>query len=371
MHSYYLPLLGLAFVLHWFVVPPRFRLQLLAVLGVAWSALCCGPMSILLVGLVVLIHLCCRLMASPRHRPWLLPACLLLLIGNLLLFKSLSNIFPTEQFRFIPVGLSYVTFRLIHVLVDVYFGRLSVVPLTRLTAYTLFFPTFVAGPVDRYQRFEVNEGCLEPGNLNRGLLRLAVGIAKKALAADRLRLLFYPLVQTLSLAAPLRALGISYGLLLVLYLDFSAYSDIAVASGLVLGMKVMENFDYPLLKPSLPQFWRAWHISVYNFIRDYFLFPLFASRASEAKLYLGLVLSFVVFMLWHRISWVFLILGLYLGLPVAATAAFARVKARRPRLRKVLRLRALQPVMVALTVTYIAVGVLILHWDGYLTGVAR
>ena len=222
--------------------------------------------------------------------------------------------------------------------------------------------------MDRFQRFNINEASLDLRHLNFGLLRIGVGVGKKMLLADQLRRRVYPLVAGLSVARPLHLMGVSYGLLGVLYLDFSAYSDIAIGAALLLGIQVMENFDWPLLKPSLPRFWRSWHISVYSFIRDYFFFPLFATRTSELKMQAGLFLTFVVFMLWHRISPIFFLLGLYMGLGVVGSAAFDRVKARRPGLRRFLRRRELQPLLVLLTVSYIALGTLILHWDGYLTG---
>jgi len=343
------------------------RRHLVLMLSAAWVLFCCRWIAPLVAAPVCVTHWTLKGLTSRRRRP-VLGLILALLMGNLVVFKLLSQFAPAGHSLALPVGLSYVTFRLIHVVLDVYFGRLAPMSLTNLATYSLFFPTFVAGPVERYQRFQVNEGDLDLRHLNFGLLRVGVGIIKKVLLADQLRRLVHPLVAGLSLARPLSIAGVSYGLLGVLYLDFSAYSDIAIGASLLLGIKVMENFDWPLLKPSLPQFWRSWHISVYSFIRDYFFFPLFATRASEVKMQVGLLLTFVVFMLWHRISPVFLGLGFYMGLGVVGSAMFDRVKARRPGLRRFLRRRELQPLLVVLTVSYIALGSLILHWDGYLTG---
>ena len=367
MHPIFLAVAAAAFLLHWFIVPARFRGQLVLLVSLAWAGFCARWLTLVMVLLVVVVQRAAVAMARTPGRRDLLALCLSLLVGNLVLFKVLSQLEIFGDAFVLPVGLSYVTFRLIHVVMDTYFGRLEPVGLEQLATYSLFFPTFAAGPVERLNKFSINQGKLDPRHLNFGLLRVASGIAKKVLLADQIRLRVYPLVAGLSLTRPLPLMGVSYGLLGVLYLDFSAYSDIAIGAALLLGIRVMENFDWPLLKPSLPEFWRAWHISVYSFIRDYFFFPLFATRASELKMQAGLCLSFVVFMLWHRISPVFLVLGLYLGLGVVGTAAFQRFKARRPGLRKALRARALRPLFVLLTVSYIALGTLILHWDGYLT----
>ncbi len=367
MHPLFLAVTAAAALLHWTIIPKSMRLHLVLAMSVAWAAFCTHWLVALLLALVVVTHCCLPGLTGARRRP-LLVFVLSLLIGNLMLFKALTQFHLTGEAWLLPVGLSYVTFRLLHVVMDVFFGRLLPMPLTQLAAYSLFFPTFVAGPVDRFQRFKIDQGSLDLRHLNFGLLRIGVGIGKKMLLADQLRRLVYPLVAGLSVVRPLRLMGVSYGLLGVLYLDFSAYSDIAIGAALLLGIQVMENFDWPLLKPSLPRFWRSWHISVYSFIRDYFFFPLFATRTSELKMQAGLCLTFVVFMLWHRISPIFLLLGFYMGLGVVGSAVFDRIKARRPGLRRFMRRRELQPLLVLLTVSYIALGTLILHWDGYLTG---
>ena len=370
MHPLFLALVAATFLLHWFVVPPRWRLHLILAANLAWAGFCAHWWALLPLALVLLAHRAVHKLVSARA-PSVLGLALVGLIGCLGVFKLASVLDLGAAPVMVPVGLSYVIFRLIHVVMDVYYGRLEPMPLPRLLAYALYFPTFVAGPVDRYQRFDINPGRLEPRRLNIGLLRITSGMAKKLLLADQLRRRVYPLVAGLSLARPLPLLGVSYGLLGVLYLDFSAYSDIAVGSALLLGVRVMENFDWPLLKPSLPKFWRAWHISVYSFIRDYFFFPLFATRASEAKMQLGVMLTFVIFMLWHRVSPMFLLLGLYMGAGVAGSTALDQLKRGRPRLRRLFNQRALLPLFVLMTVTYIALGTLILHWDGYLTGGAN
>lgn len=377
MHPAYLPLLGATFLLYWFVVPPRLRPPLLLVASLVFAGLCTGPLLGLLLGLIVAVHLglgqAGRIRATaplpaPPMTKGRLVLCLTLLIGTLLGFKIAASLRPGHPGLLGPVGLSYVVFRLIHVTLEVYFRRLPAPTLGQLGAYTLFFPSFTAGPVDRLPHYQVSfEPRLDLRHLNIGGFRIGLGLAKKAFLAELLRRFVYPLAAGLCVDRPGELLLVSYGLLLVLYLDFSGYSDIAVGSARVLGMRLLENFDWPLLKPSLPEFWRAWHISVYTFIRDYFFLPLFATRASEWKLRLGLLLSFVVFMLWHRVNLVFLGLGIYLGLGLVLSAWFDRVMARRPWLRRLMRRRELRPVRVLITLTFIALGTAILHADGYLT----
>jgi alginate O-acetyltransferase complex protein AlgI len=223
------------------------------------------------------------------------------------------------------LGFSYVAFRLIHTLRDRMNGRLPAVSLRDYMVYVLFFPAFTAGPIDRLQRFKKNleqpltaEGL--PMDLGEGGKRLAVGMFKKFVVADSLSLV----ALSASNAGKLQTGGWAYVLLvaysLLIYFDFSGYSDIAIGLGRVMDINLPENFNRPYLKPNLTLFWNNWHMTLTQWFRAYFFNPLTRNLRRKKNLPAWLVIlitqlsTMVLIGMWHGVTVNFLLWGVWHGM---------------------------------------------------------
>jgi len=299
---------------------------------------------------------------------------LIWLIGNLVFFKcgnfisgALAGygrlIFSPALIKLpkiiLPLGISYVIFRLIHYIVEVYRGNIEQGAFVDFALYILFFPTFLAGPVERFQRFYPQSSrprLIDFEKLNAALYRLCKGLVKKYILADSLATLILPVLsfpQDYSRQVVIIAV---YALAIRIYLDFSGYTDMAIGVARLFGYEVMENFNRPFFQKNIVLFWRNWHISVSSWIRDYFFFPLFGSRASVFKLYLGIFLSMVIFHLWHAVSFGFLMLGIYHGVGIILWQLFQEIKKRVFVIEKVFSYRWLDPVSVFFTFSFVSFG---------------
>lgn len=227
----------------------------------------------------------------------------------------------------LPVGISFYTFQLLTYVVDVYRGDAQAQrSYWNVLLYAALFHQCIAGPIVRYKTIdqELFSGQKRKGELAEGVSRFSVGLAKKVLLANPCGELAQSLILWESAAADvsaaastlraLPALGAWAGLLaygMQIYLDFSAYSDMAIGMGKMLGLHYPENFNYPYISRSITEFWRRWHISLGTFFRDYVYIPLGGSRRGFWR---GIFNAFVVWALtglWHGASWNFLLWGLW------------------------------------------------------------
>jgi len=275
----------------------------------------------------------------------------------------------------LPLGASYIIFRMIHYTVEIYRGRIPESSLSDFALYVLFIPTYWAGPVERFPAFQKQTEAqkkLNHSDINYGLFRIISGLVKTFLVAGPLRLLLINKDTTLGalgvLMAPAlhgRTVVISslYGLAVMVYMDFSGYTDLALGVAMLFGYKIMENFNLPYFKPNLAEMWRNWHISVYSFIRDYFFFPFFGVRASFLKMQLGVILTFVVFMVWHEGSWRFLALGLYHGLGMVTWNVFQQLKRKNPSLRDLINHKDLKPLHTFFAFSFFGFGFVFFFLD--------
>ena len=189
----------------------------------------------------------------------------------------------------------------------------------------------VAGPIKRYQDFEpkmLHPSLDWPMDFNRGTTRILYGLAKKFALADLLTSLTDHLNQNdISHATGRGALLLwllAYGF--KIYFDFSAYSDIAIGSARLFGIKVPENFDSPYTKTNIADFWQHWHISLYRWLVDYIFIPLGGSRVPPLAVYRNLVIVMLASGLWHGAGLNFLVWGAW----HAALLCIHRLWSRRP-----------------------------------------
>ena len=230
----------------------------------------------------------------------------------------------------LPLGISFYTFQLLSYVVDVYRGDAEAQDkYWHVLLYAALFHQCIAGPIVRYKTIakELFDGRDETTDRARGCTRFAVGLAKKTVLAnacgalaDSLLLTDAAIGSASQLAENLAALSNTPALALwigiiayafQIYFDFSAYSDMAIGMGQMIGLHYLENFNYPYISCTATEFWRRWHMSLGTFFRDYVYIPLGGNRKGRARAFLNLFIVWALTGLWHGASWNFVLWGLY------------------------------------------------------------
>ncbi|WP_394994055.1 MBOAT family O-acyltransferase [Emticicia sp.] len=266
-------------------------------------------------------------------RKWILVLSLVSNIGFLAYFKyynffienlnnTLFNFGSNAHFDLLdillPIGLSFHTFQAMSYTIEVYRGNQKAEKDFSIYAlYVMFYPQLVAGPIERPQNllwqfhthFKYNFE-----NIKAGLMRIAWGMFKKVVIADRLAMLV-----DYSYDNPLDHNGLTLLVATIfftfqIYCDFSGYSDIAIGTARVMGFKLMENFDAPYSSTSISEFWRRWHISLSGWFRDYLYIPLGGNRVREYRKYFNLFFVFMMSGLWHGAAWTYIVWGALHGI---------------------------------------------------------
>jgi alginate O-acetyltransferase complex protein AlgI len=225
------------------------------------------------------------------------------------------------QNAFLPLGISFFTFEFLHYAWDRYRGKTETGNVGEYMAFILFFPTMVAGPIKRYQDFLPKLRAIPEEwvlDLQRGWTRILTGLAKKFALADLLTAYTNHLnIPDIARAhrAVLPVWLLAYGF--KIYFDFSAYSDIAIGSARLFGIRVPENFDWPYFQTNIADFWRHWHISLSSWLMDYVYIPLGGSRVSIPRIYANLLVTMFISGLWHGAGMNFIVWGLLHGCALA------------------------------------------------------
>jgi len=225
------------------------------------------------------------------------------------------------QGAFLPLGISFFTFEFYHYAWDRRAGRTEPGTLGEYLAFILFFPTMVAGPIKRYQDFLPKlrqEPAQWNGDWERGITRILTGLAKKFAVADLLTAWTDHLNARDVAVADRRVLVmwlLAYGI--KIYADFSGYSDIAIGSARLFGIKVPENFDWPYGRRNIQRFWQCWHISLTRWLTDYVYIPLGGSRVTTPRIYANIIAVMLISGLWHGAGLNFIVWGLWHGLLLA------------------------------------------------------
>jgi D-alanyl-lipoteichoic acid acyltransferase DltB (MBOAT superfamily) len=222
------------------------------------------------------------------------------------------------------LGFSYIAFRLIHTLRDRQNGRLPAMALDEYFIYMLFFPAISAGPIDRSERFikDLRQPFIPSADaLGGASKRLVIGLLKKFVAADLLAMIALNATNAVQVSSSGWAWILVWAYSLQIFFDFSGYTDIAIGMGLLMGIKLPENFNAPYLKPNLTQFWNNWHMTLTQWFRAYFFNPLTRALRSGKKpipVWMVILITQVATMtligLWHGITFNFVLWGLWHGL---------------------------------------------------------
>jgi len=216
----------------------------------------------------------------------------------------------------LPLGISFYTFQSMSYSIDVYRGQAKALRnFIDFACYVSMFPQLVAGPIIRFR--EVADQLLHRTHtlekFARGVAFLSLGLAKKILVANPCG----KVADTIFDAASITTLQAWYGAgaySFQIYFDFSAYSDMAIGLGLMLGFVFPKNFDSPYISRSITEFWRRWHISLSTWLRDYLYIPLGGNRHGSRRTAINLALVMLLGGLWHGAAWNFVIWGALHGL---------------------------------------------------------
>ena len=217
-----------------------------------------------------------------------------------------------------PLGISFFTFQSISYIADRYTKKIAVPSNLFDTAlFISFFPVISSGPIQRagnlVPQFQ-NVRKFDYDNATDGMKLFAWGMFKKICIADKIAVyvnyVYANASDKFGLAVLLATLLYSFQI----YCDFSGYSDMAIGIAKYLGYDVGKNFDHPYLSKSVGEFWRRWHISLSSWLRDYVYIPLGGSRVTLPRIYLNILITFLVSGIWHGSTWNFVIWGLLHGI---------------------------------------------------------
>lgn len=271
---------------------------------------------------------------NPFKRNSLMALCLISNLGLLFYFKYYN--FFIESFStalhsigistnplyvevILPVGISFYTFQTLSYSLDIYKNKLKpTANLIDFLGFVSFFPQLVAGPIERASTLLPQ--IEKPRKFNydlavSGTRMILYGFFKKLVIADPMSLRVTAIYQNPTEYSGIENVIAGIFFLIQLYLDFSAYSDIAKGTARILGFDLMKNFDTPFFATSVPEFWRRWHISLTTWFRDYMFLPLVKLRFENTLWRIfSTVLLFVLIGFWHGANWTFIVFGLVMGL---------------------------------------------------------
>ena len=301
----------------------------------------------LLVGQITLTY-ALTILHRRTKRTWPLAAGVALNLASLGTFKYLNFVFLSvtaalgmreQPFDIVmPIGISFFSFQLISYLIDRMRNDAPVYPFRRFALFVMFFPHLIAGPIVRHNEL-IPQFSLDPlraggdKRIGMGLILFTIGFAKKVLLADRLAEVINPIFagagggETLSFGASWTAmLGFSFQI----FLDFSAYTDMAIGIALLFGLTLPENFRRPYLATDIQDFWRRWHMSLSRFLRDYVYIPLGGSRNGTAVYVAASIATMALCGLWHGAGWMFIAWGLWHGVGLVACRGWKSLKVPLP-----------------------------------------
>ncbi len=262
--------------------------------------------------------LCCLFWRLPKRTRPLLWAAVILALGPLGLIKLGEVWQPFSLFRL--MGASYMSFRAVQVLLDIYDGRLQKLRPVALGYFLLFFPAVSSGPIDRYRRF-LSDLNRPPDRehyrtlLAQGIWKLAGGCVSAVVVSGFIQQYWLAALPESGFGA---TLSYMYGYTFYLFFNFAGYSSMAIGTGYLLGIQMPENFNQPFLSVDMKDFWSRWHISLSTWLRDY-LYSRFVMKSLKQKRfsnprtasYLGYVLNMMAMGAWHGLQPQYLLYGVY------------------------------------------------------------
>jgi alginate O-acetyltransferase complex protein AlgI len=330
---YFLPI----FLLTYFIVNKRYKnlvILLFSILFYSWGA---PKFIFVILGTTFLDFHLVKWMSKTNkvlYRRMMLALSISINLGLLFYFKysyffienvnSFLSFFGIDQVHWtkliLPLGISFYTFETITYVVDVY--RRVHKPLHNFWDYQLYiilFPKLIAGPIVRFHeiadQLENRDQSDTIDDKLLGLLRFGIGLAKKVLIANVMgaeadKIFALQEGELTTYTAWMGTIAYTFQI----YFDFSGYSDMAIGLARILGFRLPENFNNPYVSQSISEFWRRWHMTLGNFMRNYLYIPLGGNRVdSKRRLYFNLWVVFILSGLWHGAAWNFVLWGAFHG----------------------------------------------------------
>jgi len=295
-------------------------------------------------------HKIFRAQSPRRKRYWLLASVLinLSLLGffkyfnffiesfqGLLLALGFSDASFTTLSIILPVGISFYTFQTLSYSIELYQGKIRPTrDWVQFFTFVSFFPQLVAGPIERAshllgqfseeRRFKLAEAY-------DGVRQILWGLFKKVVIADNLATVVQQAYGNVDTALGPQFFAATFFFAFQIYCDFSGYSDIAIGSAKLFGIKLSRNFNYPYFSRNISEFWRRWHITLSSWFRDYVFIPLGGSRVARKWTYFrNILITFAVSGLWHGANWTFVVWGVLHGLYFIPTILTSRIYGGKP-----------------------------------------
>ncbi|MEH1837063.1 MAG: MBOAT family protein [Nostoc sp.] len=256
------------------------------------------------------------------------------IILNVLLLLAFKYLTPLFKFVFhvqtnsldssfkliVPLGISFFTFECIAYLIDVYRGAPATEQFLKFATYKLFFAKLISGPITRYHNLANQFNTLNFPSVDRvaeALWLIARGAVKKGILADHLGIFVDLCFGNLQRAGSTDLWLATFAYGLQLYLDFNGYVDIARGSALLFGLVLPENFDFPYFSTNIAEFWRRWHMTLGDWLRNYVYFPLGGSRRGLVRTCWNLFIVMLIAGIWHGAALGYVVWGILHGLALA------------------------------------------------------
>lgn len=328
---------GLMIIISWFTrraFKKDYGRNVMILFDLAIIAYVSWQLAAFAVGYTILTYILVRVLKPLKktRKFWFVMFCILCTVP--FFYGRMTEFFPKLPVIIVFAGIAYHMLKAIDTLYFVYYTNMTI-PLLTYANYMLFFPTFTSGPIFRYRDF--SNVFKNPVPLTSGLFKTCVkrfikGMFKKMVALYFVTEFFSHLISMeLHWYICLAIIVLSY---VIVYLDLSGYSDIAIAVGSVMGYTVPENFRKPLSAASFTQFWRNWHITLSDWVREHIFVVLNGKKLNRfASAAVGFMTMFVMEM-WHGFSFPYVIGGIYNGLCLGLENLFGLTKADKRKMKK-------------------------------------
>ena len=326
----------------YWLLSPKLRHGFLAIVSYVYLAsLEPVVVTVLIAWTLLFFYLAPHAIATGKTNRLIIPGLILAILSSLVYQKyipQLSAFFSAQasaRTPLIPLGISYFTFKLIHYAVEVGRGNITDRSLQRFFCYIFLFPIFTAGPIERFDHFLANR--TETWHLQStvdGVTRIVHGLIKMFVIAQLLQPTVFggsvhtseDLILHLGDLETYKVWGYLVLAFLYAYVDFSAYSDIAIGAGRLYGFRIMENFNFPIVAWNIAEFWRRWHMTLVGWCQAYVYLPMIGLTRRP---YVAVYCTFIAIGLWHGGSLNWLLWGLYHATGVSIFLTWGRIKRNR------------------------------------------
>ena len=369
-------------VIVYYLIPVKYR-QLFLIAISMWFYMYVNVSYIFIILFIIIINYCLGILiqrANNKQRKKAFFYLSLFISLSVLIFFKYWNFLMLNLFEFfgwfhlnnsvslpfldiaLPIGLSYYIFQTIGYITDIKRGTVAAeTNFYRFTLFTIYFPKLLVGPIERANHFLPQlkrNHFFDKENITEGAKRIAWGLFKKLVVADRIAIYHAKVISTsdhqsggtIFLACILYTFQV--------YADFSGYTDIALGTARMFGFDLMENFKRPLLAKNVSDFWRRWHISLSSWVNDYIFNPVALKHRywGEWGLFYALFISFVVIGIWHGAAWTYVFFGVLQAIALIYETATRRA---RKKISKKINFQAYNVISILLTFLFVTFSLII------------